>query len=70
MSVSSRTPFFSVQLIGGLIDWFVSQSAERATILVGTSGDTGSAAIHGVLNCPSVDIVVLYPRGRVTRIQV
>jgi threonine synthase len=35
----------------------------------GTSGDTGSAAIHGVLNCGAVDIVVLYPKGRTTLIQ-
>lgn len=39
------------------------------TIVVGTSGDTGSAAIHAVRQCPSIDIIVLYPHGRVSKIQ-
>ncbi len=58
------------QIMGAMINWFLQQSGEHATILVGTSGDTGSAAIHGVLGCDKVDIVVLYPRGRTSRTQV
>ena len=58
-----------LQIMGAMIDWYLKQSGEHATVLVGTSGDTGSAAIHGVLGCDQVDIVVLYPRGRTSRTQ-
>jgi threonine synthase len=46
-----------------------SSTAQFKTIVVGTSGDTGSAAIHAVRDCPSIDIIVLYPYGRVSKIQ-
>ena len=36
---------------------------------LGTSGDTGSAAISAVRGLPMVDIVVLLPGGRCTKIQ-
>ena len=35
----------------------------------GTSGDTGSAAITAVRGLPALDIIVLLPRGRCTKIQ-
>ena len=38
--------------------------------MVGTSGDTGSAAITAVQGLKWVDIVVLLPKGRCTEIQV
>jgi threonine synthase len=39
------------------------------TIVGATSGDTGSAAIDGVKRCQQVDIVILYPAGRVSEVQ-
>ena len=39
-------------------------------MMVGTSGDTGSAAITAVQGLKWVDIVVLLPKGRCTEIQV
>jgi threonine synthase len=36
---------------------------------LGTSGDTGSAAITAVKGLKWVDIVVLLPKGRITEIQ-
>jgi len=38
-------------------------------IVGATSGDTGSAAIDGVKHCSNVDIVILYPNGRVSDVQ-
>ena len=38
-------------------------------IVGATSGDTGSAAIDGVKSCKNVDIVILYPAGRVSDVQ-
>ncbi|KAL5483713.1 hypothetical protein EMCRGX_G020120 [Ephydatia muelleri] len=42
---------------------------KRGTVLVGTSGDTGSSAIQGTVGKERLSAVVLYPRGRVTRVQ-
>ncbi|XP_043093221.1 threonine synthase-like 2 [Puntigrus tetrazona] len=49
--------------------YFLRRDGERATIVVGTSGDTGGSAIRSVLGVPEVDIVVVFPRGRVSRVQ-
>jgi threonine synthase len=72
-----------LQVLGQLLGHFVDARArkasaegkpvQRVSILVGTSGDTGSAAIEAVRSCSSrglVDIFVLYPAlGRITRVQ-
>ena len=42
---------------------------QRLTILVATSGDTGSAVAQGFLNVPNIDVVILYPQGRISKIQ-
>lgn len=38
-------------------------------LLAATSGDTGSAALHGFANVPNVPVVVLFPKGGVSPIQ-
>ncbi len=42
---------------------------ERATVLVATSGDTGSAVAEGFAGVPNVRVALLYPRGRVSEVQ-
>lgn len=59
----------ALQLIGKLFDHVLSQRNQRVMIVGATSGDTGSAAIDGVKSCNNVDIVILYPRGRVSDVQ-
>lgn len=44
-------------------------SDQRLTVLVATSGDTGSAVAQGFLNVPNIDVVILYPSGRISQIQ-
>ncbi len=41
----------------------------KLTILVATSGDTGSAVANGFLGIEGIDVVVLYPKGMVSEIQ-
>lgn len=48
---------------------FVEQSGEKVTILVATSGDTGSAVAAGFLGIEEIDVVILYPKGKVSKIQ-
>ncbi len=42
---------------------------DRLTVLVATSGDTGSAVAHAFFGMPNVRVVVLYPKGQVSRLQ-
>lgn len=44
-------------------------SNDPVTVLVATSGDTGSAVAHGFLGVPGVDVVLLYPSGKISHIQ-
>jgi threonine synthase len=39
------------------------------TILTATSGDTGAAVAHAYFGQPGIDVVVLYPRGKVSPLQ-
>ena len=59
----------ALQLVGRLFDHVLSERDERITVLVATSGDTGSAAISGLASCSRAEIVVLYPEGRVSDVQ-
>ncbi|MEI8286012.1 MAG: threonine synthase [Actinomycetes bacterium] len=59
----------ALQLLGRLFDHILTARNEKVTIVGATSGDTGSAAIDGVKNCKNIDIVILYPAGRVSDVQ-
>ena len=58
------------QVVGQLLNHVLAKQGRRAIIAVDTSGDTGPAAIAAVKTLPNVDIVCLYPHGRVTPVQV
>ena len=46
-----------------------NQKGDMVNVLVATSGDTGSAVANGFLGVPGVRVLVLYPQGKVSRIQ-
>ena len=54
-----------------LLGHFNRQNGEdrMVNVLVATSGDTGGAVANGFLNVPGVRVFVLYPSGKVSRIQ-
>lgn len=60
---------FGARFLARVFSHLVRQRHERATILVATSGDTGSAVAHGFHDVPDVQVVVLYPKGRVSPFQ-
>jgi threonine synthase len=39
------------------------------TILTATSGDTGAAVAHAFFNQPGINVVILYPRGKISPLQ-
>ncbi|REE81782.1 threonine synthase [Lutibacter oceani] len=45
------------------------KNAEKVTVLVATSGDTGGAVASGFLGVDGVDVVILYPSGKVSEVQ-
>lgn len=51
------------------LGYFSQRKNEKTVILVATSGDTGSAVANGFLNVPGVDVIILYPSGKVSEIQ-
>jgi threonine synthase len=57
---------FGARFLAGIISHF---GLERTVVLVATSGDTGSAVANGFHNVPGVDVVILYPSGKVSKIQ-
>ena len=48
---------------------FYSAKKEAVTILVATSGDTGSAVANGFFNLPGVNVKILFPKGKVSPYQ-
>ncbi len=59
----------AMQLIARLMDHVLAQRKQRITIVVATSGDTGGAAVEAFANLDSVDLVVLFPHGRISEVQ-
>ncbi|XP_076990990.1 threonine synthase-like 2 [Tamandua tetradactyla] len=51
------------------LQYFLEKRKKHVTVVVGTSGDTGSAAIESVKGAKNVDIIVLLPKGHCSKIQ-
>ena len=49
--------------------YFNKNNSRNVTVLVATSGDTGGAVANGFLGVKGVDVVILYPSGKVSDIQ-
>jgi threonine synthase len=52
-----------------LLSYFSEKSDQTVNVLVATSGDTGSAVANGFLGVPGIHVYVLYPKGKVSKIQ-
>jgi threonine synthase len=53
-----------------LLQYFIhKESKELVNVLVATSGDTGSAVANGFLAVEGIHVYVLYPKGKVSKIQ-
>jgi len=59
----------AMQLLARLIDHALAARGERRTIVVATSGDTGGAAVEAFRDRGQVDLVVLFPHGRISDVQ-
>jgi threonine synthase len=51
------------------LGYFSAQQKNKVTVLVATSGDTGGAVANGFLGVEGVEVVILYPSGKVSPVQ-
>ncbi|MBV8919758.1 threonine synthase [Bradyrhizobium sp.] len=59
----------AMQLISRLMDHVLEKRAQRTTIVVATSGDTGGAAVEAFARRANVDLIVLFPHSRISDVQ-
>lgn len=59
----------ALQFLGHIFERVLRDTDRRLNILAATSGDTGSAAIHGVRSRKGMRIFVMHPRARVSKVQ-
>ncbi|WP_136081254.1 threonine synthase [Pontiella desulfatans] len=59
----------ALQFLGNLFSYILEKRGGKLNILGATSGDTGSAAIHGVRGKPNINIFIMHPAGRTSPLQ-
>jgi threonine synthase len=60
---------FAARFMGRAASHLLTESGQRRTILVATSGDTGGAIGHAFLNQAGVKVFILFPNGGVSSVQ-
>lgn len=60
---------FGARFMASLMGFYLEKSQKKIKILVATSGDTGGAVAQGFYNTPNIEVVILYPSGKVSDIQ-
>ena len=60
---------FALQLLGNFYESQIARNNRPIAVLGATSGDTGAAAIHGLLGKEGVTTFILYPDGRISPLQ-
>ncbi len=51
------------------LGYFAKERIGKIVVLVATSGDTGGAVANGFYDVPGIDVVILYPSGKVSSVQ-
>ncbi len=59
----------ALQFLSNFFEYILERTGRRLNILGATSGDTGSAAIHGVRGRERINIFIMHPHGRVAPLQ-
>ncbi len=60
---------YAMQVIGNIYEEYLSNSDQKITIVVATSGDTGAAAIYALANKKNINLFVLHPENKVSPVQ-
>jgi threonine synthase len=59
----------AMQLLARLMDHALCARGEHRTVVVATSGDTGAAAVEAFRDRDQVDLIVLFPKDRISDVQ-
>lgn len=60
---------FGARFMARLMMYYQKDLLNKQVILVATSGDTGSAVAAAFHKLPNIEVVILYPKGRVSSLQ-
>ena len=60
---------FGASFLASAMEFFLETENRRSIILTATSGDTGSAVAQAFYKKSNIDVVILYPKGRVSPLQ-
>ena len=60
---------FGARFMARCMQYFIGEAETEINILVATSGDTGSAVAHGFYDVEGINVIILYPKGKVSDIQ-
>jgi threonine synthase len=60
---------FGARFCSKLMSMLVEKSNRTLRVLVATSGDTGSAVANGFLGVDGVEVIILFPKGKVSQLQ-
>lgn len=60
---------YGARFLARMTGFFAAEDRQMITVLVATSGDTGSAVAYGFNGIPNTRVVLLYPSGKVSRLQ-
>ncbi|MBL0099153.1 MAG: threonine synthase [Saprospiraceae bacterium] len=60
---------FGARFMAALMSYFIQGENKKLTILVATSGDTGGAVASGFYKIPGIEVIILYPSGKVSDLQ-
>ena len=60
---------FGARFMARCMEKFIRQNNKTTNILVATSGDTGSAVANGFYDVEGINVIILFPKGKVSQIQ-
>lgn len=60
---------YGARFMAELMSYFLKDENRPTTILVATSGDTGGAVASGFFNVDGIEVIILYPKGKVSPLQ-
>ncbi|MBC8182950.1 threonine synthase [candidate division KSB1 bacterium] len=60
---------FAARFMSRLMSYFIRGADKKLTILVATSGDTGSAVANGFYGIPGIEVIILYPSRKISTLQ-
>lgn len=57
------------RFMSSILSYFLQDEDKKVTVLVATSGDTGGAVANGFYQTENIEVVILYPKNRVSEVQ-